>query len=313
MILLIGIPSEPPLKLAIEAAEKLNIPAVIFNQRYAHTYDMVLEYVNNKFYGCLQIDGKEYNLDEFTGVYVRMMDYNYLPEIKSKVFNYIGNQKALKSISIQQQLLLWLDGTKSFIANRPLDMLSNMSKPYQTQIIAQSGLLIPPTLITNNLAQLNSYKNTNKNLIFKSISSVRSIVKDLNITYTPQLKNLQFLATQFQKKLEGENIRVHVVGNQTFATKVLSEVTDYRYSAHEGKETLLTIEQLPHQIIKACLKSSLLLNLPLCGIDLFRTPQNKYYCFEVNPSPAYSYYQQNTGQDIASALVKLLARGNNNL
>lgn len=310
MILIIGIPSEPPVKLIIEEASKQDIKSVIFNQRNAHTYDLKLEYIKNKFTGLLQVDGNEYNLEDFTGVYVRMMDYNLLPEIKNKIFNYVGNAQAVKSISIQQQLMLWLDGTEIFVANRPMDMLSNMSKPYQSQFIAQSSLLIPPTLITNNNEHLDLFKNTHKNLIFKSISSVRSIVKNLNNEYIPLLKNLKYLATQFQKKLEGENIRVHVVGEKTFATKIISSVTDYRYASREGKESTLFEVELPDKINKDCIHISRILGLPLCGIDLFKTLDERYYCFEVNPSPAYSYYQESTGQNISLALVNLLVGKN---
>jgi glutathione synthase/RimK-type ligase-like ATP-grasp enzyme len=50
-----------------------------------------------------------------------------------------------------------------------------------------------------------------------------------------------------------------------------------------------------------------MLDLPLCGIDLKRASDGRYFCFEVNPSPAYSYYQENAGQPIAEALVRFLA------
>lgn len=49
------------------------------------------------------------------------------------------------------------------------------------------------------------------------------------------------------------------------------------------------------------------MNLPLAGIDLRRTPQDEWYCFEVNPSPAFSFYEQITGQPIARAVALLLA------
>jgi len=51
------------------------------------------------------------------------------------------------------------------------------------------------------------------------------------------------------------------------------------------------------------------LSLALAGIDLKRTPDGAWYCFEANPSPAYSYYQEATGQPIADALVRLLDAG----
>jgi glutathione synthase/RimK-type ligase-like ATP-grasp enzyme len=50
-----------------------------------------------------------------------------------------------------------------------------------------------------------------------------------------------------------------------------------------------------------------LLQLPLCGIDLRRCADGSYVCFEVNPMPAFSYYEANTGQPIARRLVEFLS------
>jgi glutathione synthase/RimK-type ligase-like ATP-grasp enzyme len=64
---------------------------------------------------------------------------------------------------------------------------------------------------------------------------------------------------------------------------------------------------LPYEIQERCVALSKTLDLPLCGIDLKLTPDDQYYCFEVNPSPAYTYYQEQTGQPIAEAIVRYLA------
>jgi hypothetical protein len=37
------------------------------------------------------------------------------------------------------------------------------------------------------------------------------------------------------------------------------------------------------------------------------TQDNRVYCFEVNPSPAFSYYEANTGKPIAQAIAAYLA------
>lgn len=49
-----------------------------------------------------------------------------------------------------------------------------------------------------------------------------------------------------------------------------------------------------------------LTELPLAGIDLRRTADNEWYCFEINPSPGFSYYENATGQPIADAIAGLL-------
>jgi len=309
MILVTGIPSEPPVQLVTEAAEKAGVPYILFNQRNAHLYQLSLSYRHNTFSGTVQIDGQEYNLSDLTGIYIRIMDNYLLPEVQDKVFNYIGEIPAQKSAAIHKQLLAWMEVAGCRVLNRPWDMLSNLSKPYQSQLIAAAGFKIPPTCITNDPRVIVQFKNEQGPLIFKSISSVRSIVKELDEARMNTLNRIRYLPTQFQKKLEGTNIRVHVVGDVLFATKVESKVVDYRYAGREGEEVSLTPFELPLAIEKRCFKVSKLIRLPLCGIDLFRSDRGDYYCFEVNPSPGYSYYQQSTGQDIATAIVKWLQFG----
>lgn len=40
-----------------------------------------------------------------------------------------------------------------------------------------------------------------------------------------------------------------------------------------------------------------------------RTPEGDWYCFEVNPSPAFTYYESRSGQPIGNAVARLLAVG----
>jgi glutathione synthase/RimK-type ligase-like ATP-grasp enzyme len=49
------------------------------------------------------------------------------------------------------------------------------------------------------------------------------------------------------------------------------------------------------------------LDLSFVGIDLKITPDGEVYCFEVNPCPAFSYFELNTDQPIARAVARYLA------
>jgi glutathione synthase/RimK-type ligase-like ATP-grasp enzyme len=51
------------------------------------------------------------------------------------------------------------------------------------------------------------------------------------------------------------------------------------------------------------------MDLLFTGIDLKLTPDGEYYCFEVNPSPGFVYYERYTGQPISAALADLLHAG----
>jgi D-alanine-D-alanine ligase-like ATP-grasp enzyme len=48
------------------------------------------------------------------------------------------------------------------------------------------------------------------------------------------------------------------------------------------------------------------MGLLVAGIDLRRTPDGRWSCFEVNPSPGFTYYQDKTGHPIDQAIAELL-------
>jgi glutathione synthase/RimK-type ligase-like ATP-grasp enzyme len=107
--------------------------------------------------------------------------------------------------------------------------------------------------------------------------------------------------------VEGTNVRVHTVGNRTYATAIKTEATDYRYAARQtGEAAALREVELSDDLTGRCLRLAQALELPFAGIDLKITPENEVYCFEVNPSPAFSYYEAHTGQPISDALAACL-------
>jgi D-alanine-D-alanine ligase-like ATP-grasp enzyme len=48
------------------------------------------------------------------------------------------------------------------------------------------------------------------------------------------------------------------------------------------------------------------LHLPLAGVDLRVTSDDVWYCFEVNPTPAFHYYERMTAQPIADSIARAL-------
>jgi len=190
--------------------------------------------------------------------------------------------------------------------NKSSKQISNISKPYQCQLIASSGFQIPPTLITNDPHLVQSFKKKYKRVIYKSISSIRSVVCELNAVRMLDINKVKFLPSQFQQLLSGKNIRVHVVGNEIFASEITTEAIDYRYASHEDLNCEIKEIELGDETKERCFTLSSILGLPFCGIDLMIT-ENGTYCFEVNPSPGFSYYQRHTGQDISGAIIRYLS------
>ena len=302
MILLCGIPSESPIRLVNERLNTLGIETVIFSQRQINDAEIEWKWIKNKPQGNLHLFNCSYELNKFSGIYLRMMDDSYLPEIKNN-----AEEEKERSKIFHQKLTQWMEVNNNIVVNKYSSMFSNSSKPYQAQIIRKFGLETPPTLITNNINSLREFQKKYPHIIYKSISGIRSIVKEFLPEDEDRLAMIQYCPVQFQAKLDGYDVRVHVIGNKTFATKIKTTGVDYRYAHKEkGGSTELKETKIPKYVQEACINVSAHLGLHFSGIDLRFTTDGKVYCFEVNPMPGYSYYESNTGQPISLELANYL-------
>jgi glutathione synthase/RimK-type ligase-like ATP-grasp enzyme len=310
MILICGIPTEPPLALAIAAAEALDIEHVVFNQRHVHFNDVLLDVRDGAATGALWMWEREYPLEQFSGVYTRLIDSADIPENRANGRAYAQPRLVARSAFLHTILNDWLEVAECPVLNRTSAMASNASKPFQAQLIATTGLRVPETLISNDPAEIRAFARSHGRVIYKSTSSVRSIVRELPASVSDEsLRRVRELPTQFQEFIDGDNVRVHVVGDSVFATEVATTAIDYRYAHHDDLDVAMVAVELPVTVAHKCRALARLLDLPLCGIDLKRASDGTYFCFEVNPSPAYSYYQNHTEQPIAEAIVRFLADG----
>ena len=146
-------------------------------------------------------------------------------------------------------------------------------------------------------------------MIFKSVSYQRSIVRRMTPRDVDRLSQVRRTPTQFQEYVPGIDVRVHVVGDELFATEVLSTATDYRYAARDRQTVHMRDVQVPDEVADRCRSLARSLDLTLAGIDLRRTPDGRWFCFEANPSPGFTYFQAASGQPIGDALVSVLLRG----
>ncbi|MBA3946114.1 MAG: hypothetical protein H0X37_16315 [Herpetosiphonaceae bacterium] len=242
-------------------------------------------------------------LDSITSVYARLPDTTGL----HRYSNRDDETQIMANAAYDASLNILLDRLPCLVVNRPSAQLSNSSKPYQQQLIAAAGFATPRSLITSDphAARL-FYDQCDGRVIYKSISSVRSIVRRLTPTAFDRLVRLPFAPVQFQEYIAGDDIRVHVVGSDVFATRIVSEADDYRYARNNGGGVSLTATTMPPKIGEDCIALAEMLQLPFAGIDLRHHPDGTYYCFEVNPSPAFTFYEAHTEQPISAALVSLL-------
>lgn len=305
MILLCGIPSETPLRLVRERLEDSGAEYVMFNQRHFANCEIHFEIERGDVTGELRVGEQVYSLRAFRAIYSRMMDDRNLPELATEAPDSEGRKYCR---SFHDALTRWMEIAPAEVINRCAPMASNASKPYQTQLIRNHGFLIPETLITNDPQLVREfYEQHGRRVIYKSISATRSIVQTLTEADFQRLEHIRWCPTQFQAFVDGTNVRVHTIGDQVFPTAISTEATDYRYAATQaGSPAELREVELSDELAQQCIRLTKSLGLVFAGIDLKITPEDDVYCFEVNPCPAFSYYEYGSGQPISAGVAQRL-------
>lgn len=305
MILVAGVPSEPPLADVLEVLVDEGAEVVVLAQR--RFADVRLDYSvdpQGVVDGVLVIDRRCWLLRDIHACYARLMDDTRVPEVRDLPDDSPARRH---SSDLLERLSTWLDISPARIVNRPSAMGSNASKPYQAQVIARHGFSTPETLVTNDPAEAEDFYRSRERVVYKSASGVRSIVQTMTEADLPRLGNLRTCPVQFQAYVPGTEVRVHTVGAEVFASRITSDATDYRYAVQQvDSPAVLRATDLDTTVAERCVGLAADLGLEFAGLDLKVTPDGEVYCFEVNPSPAYSYFEAHTGQPIAAAVARHL-------
>jgi hypothetical protein len=301
MILVWGIPKDSPVAAVTAALVRLGQPVLFFDQHDALAAKMDL-CVDSEVSGVLRLPQGDFDLAKITGAYLRPYETSRLPTVAEA-------SPALRArvAALDEALLCWAQITPARVVNRPAAMASNHSKPYQSLLIQAQGFDVPETLVTTDTAAVEAFWDKHGQIVYKSISGVRSIVTCLTPSHRERFADLSNCPTQFQQWISGTDFRVHVAGNDVFACKVASSATDYRYPRSEEEIPEIQPFELPDDLADRCRRLVASMSLALAGIDLRRAPNGQWFCFEVNPSPGFTYYEQATGQAIAHSIAHLLA------
>lgn len=274
--------------------------------RYPAGYDIAWDWHDAAVRGFIACSEWTIDLDALTGIYLRFLG----PEGRVPPPGIEPTAVPAAQLESDTGLMALAEALPCAVVNRLGGGMSNNSKAYQALLLRRCGLSVPPTLVTTDPAAARRfYEECGGEVIYKSLSGVRSIVRRLEPEQLSRLELLRHGPAQFQAFIPGDNVRVHTVGERLFATEVLSDAVDYRYARRDGHGVTMAPTMLPLEIEEACLRAARDLDLLLTGIDLKRTPDGEYYCFEVNPSPGFLYYERQTLQPISTALAELLHLG----
>lgn len=297
VVLLWGVGTEGPLAAVRRELKDLGIPVFEVDQRDAPQTGIELD-VGREVGGEIRVLERRIDLAEVTAAYLR--PYDLAPAVED------GAARRRTAI-LEHAVMIWSMITPALVVNRPQAMAANDSKPWQMEQVRELGLRVPETLLTTDPDAARDFRERHGAVVYKSLSGTRSIVSRLGPEHAGRLANVSHCPTQFQEYVPGRDYRVHVAGDELFASEIVSDADDYRYPGRHRVE--IGACNLPGDVAARCMRLARAARLPVAGIDLRRTPDGEWYCFEVNPSPAFTYYESRSGQPIGRAIARFLAGG----
>jgi glutathione synthase/RimK-type ligase-like ATP-grasp enzyme len=113
--------------------------------------------------------------------------------------------------------------------------------------------------------------------------------------------------TQFQEYIAGIDYRVHVVGRDVFACRIVSTADDYRRAEMQGLSVEFAASTIPDALADLCRRAARAAGLHVAGLDFRVTADGVWYCFEMNTTPDFVGYEEVTGHSIAAAIARQLA------
>ena len=209
MILLCGIPSEPPLARVAHELDRLGVPTTVFNQREAVAGRCTFELDGSGLRGELQLSRGTLRLEDVAAVYTRLMDDRILPELDSEPPDSPARTACRE---LHDTLYRWMEITPARVVNRASAMASNGSKPYQAQLIAPCGLRDPRDARDQRpraRARVLRAARPRRLQVGQRVALDRA---GAHLDDLDRIDDIRWCPVQFQAYVEGVDVRVHVVG-----------------------------------------------------------------------------------------------------
>jgi hypothetical protein len=241
--------------------------------------------------------GEAYRFDAFSGIFQRLI----LPKFEqvrqghwpNLVSRFVGLDAALLSTEVKT-------------VNRPYAGWENMSKPLQAYLLSRKGFNVPQSLTTSIVADYEDFRQ-NGEIIYKSNSSVRSIVDTVDKVEQDRFDLLKHCPVLFQRRIVGKDVRIHVVNDSCFAVEIESDAVDYRYYRTRGTYSRMRVcESLPAEVAERCISYAKERGVVLAGFDFKVDEVGHWYCLEMNPAPGFEYYDRVLQNKIGRKILEYL-------
>jgi len=228
-------------------------------------------------------------------------------------------------LALELELLqdgMWHALDCAWLPGRHAQLRSADHKLAQLQLAAGLGFSVPPSLITNDPAELARFYEQHGGQLISKLASPAMFWTEprIAVRYTRpvELADLGYAASMlrhapmlFQPRIaKARELRVTVVGDRVFAAAIDSQRNHRTAVDSRGDFTRTHYEAhaLPAAIEARCRALTERSGLGFATIDLIVTPGGDHVFLELNPSGQYLWIEERTGLPITLAVAELLIR-----
>ncbi|MBS1124641.1 MAG: RimK domain protein ATP-grasp [Deltaproteobacteria bacterium] len=245
----------------------------------------------------VSIDDEIYHLSEYTAIYARCFWFELGSDSRNRALQ-----------TLVGALIGFLEHTPAIVINRPSSGASNGNKLAHLGKLSEAGLLHPEAHVIGDPALAKTIVAPDGSWISKSVSGIRTRAVALDDALFARLDRLVVCPSLFQRRIRGADVRVHVVGGECIAERIVAQQVDYRYSEPGIPRPDFSPCGVPPDVERACIAYCDRNRMMFAGIDFKIADDGTWYCLEVNPMPGYEPYDRRLGRRISRALAKVLTR-----
>ncbi|MFE1556253.1 RimK family alpha-L-glutamate ligase [Streptomyces sp. NPDC058734] len=233
----------------------------------------------------------DHTLDPMGSYYCRINDLSALQE---------DREQALRWRWLTTALTAWLDHIPGLVVNRPSIRSDNGSKPLHEWSLTRAGFRVPASITSSSPERLRAFAEAGPTLV-KAVSGVRATSRLIRPGELAGFDPRQG-PVHLQRYVEGRDVRAHVVHDRVHAEEIVSGAVDYR----TDPDALFTPCELPGPVAAQVVRHTADLGMTFAGWDFKVAEDGTHWCLEVNPMPAYDWYDRRLGGDITASLLALL-------
>ena len=197
-------------------------------------------------------------------------------------------------------LTAWLDDIPGLVVNRPSIHSDNGSKPLHERSLSQAGFRVPASITGSSPQRLRAFAEAGPTIV-KAISGVRATSRLVDAADLADFEPGQG-PVHLQRYVPGRDIRAHVVGDRVHAEEIVSGAADYR----TDEDARFAPCELPAAVAEQVVRHTADLGMSFAGWDFKVADDGTHWCLEVNPMPAYDWYDRRLGGAITTSLLGLL-------